>query len=180
MTPEILVRRYDKIFSLYDSNGNGYAEQADVRRLQGQFLSIFGESPASERGAEAVRLWDDWWQALLTSMDHVAEGQISPQEWRDGLARLANDEASYTRVFTPFGTALMELVDTDGDGQVGPVEWRSFQESIGNGAAAESSFQHMDTNHNGYLTAEELVDVIHEYLTSPDPDARGGWLLGDV
>ena len=38
----------------------------------------------------------------------------------------------------------------------------------------------MDTNHNGYLTVQELVNAAHEYFTSPDPHARGGWLFGDV
>jgi len=56
MTSEILVRRYDKIFSLYDSDKNGYVEEADVKRLQGQMLAIFGESPTSERGADVARL----------------------------------------------------------------------------------------------------------------------------
>jgi Ca2+-binding EF-hand superfamily protein len=180
MTSEILVRRYDKVFSLYDSNGNGYVETADFKRLQGQFLAAFGESPTSERGAYVARLWDDFWQALLTTMDRVADGRISHQEWQEGMARLAGDEASYNSVFTPLATAVFRLMDTDGDDKVGPAEWRSFQESIGNGGAADASFQLMDTNHNGYLTVEELADVVHEYLTDPTPDVRGAWLLGDL
>lgn len=180
MTTEILVRRYDKAFSLYNSDRNGYVEEADVKRLQGQFLAAFGESPTSERGANIAKLWDDFWQALLATMDRVADGRISLQEWREGMARLVGDEASYNSVFTPLAIAFFRLMDTDGDGKVGPAEWRSFQEGIGNRGAAESSFQHMDTNHNGYLTVEELVDAVHEYLTSPGRDARGGWLLGDV
>jgi Ca2+-binding EF-hand superfamily protein len=180
MTSEILVRRYDKIFSLHDSNGNGYVEEADVKRLQGQFLAMFGESPTSERGADVVKLWDDLWQAMLAAMDLDVDGRISGQEWQEGHARLAGDEASYNRVFTPVMTATIRLLDTDGDGKVGPAEWRSAQESLGNGDTAEASFQRMDTNHNGYLTVEELIDAMHEYYTNPDPDARGGWFFGDV
>jgi Ca2+-binding EF-hand superfamily protein len=180
MTSEILLRRYDKIFSHYDSNRNGYIEKADFKRMQGQFVAAFGESPTSERGADIVKPWDDLWQAMLASTDHTADGRISLEEWRNGLARLAGDEASYNRVITPLATVMIRLMDTDGDGKVGPAEWRSFQESRGNGDAAEASFQHMDTNHNGYLTVEEVADLGHEYLTSPDPDARGGWLFGDV
>jgi Ca2+-binding EF-hand superfamily protein len=180
MTSEILVRRYDKIFRMFDSNRNGFVEEADVKRMQGQFLAMFGESPTSERGAEVAALWDDYWHALLAMMDHVADGRISPQEWRDGYVRLAGDEASFRRVLTPFATAAFRLVDTDGDGRVGLAEWRSFQKGLGNGDAAEVSFQQMDTNHNGYLTVEELLDAAHEYFTSPDPDARGGWFFGDV
>ena len=70
MTSDILVRRYDKAFSLWDSNGNGYIEEADFKRLLGQFLAMFGESPTSARGAEVARLWDDHWQALLATVDH--------------------------------------------------------------------------------------------------------------
>jgi Ca2+-binding EF-hand superfamily protein len=83
-------------------------------------------------------------------------------------------------VLTPFAAAAFRLVDTDGDGKVDLAEWRSFQEGLGNGDAAEASFQRMDINHNGYLTVEELLDAAHEYFTSPDPDARGGWFFGDV
>jgi len=72
MTSEILIRRYDKAFDLYDSNGNGYVEEADLKRLQGQFLAIFGESPTSARAAELAALWGDYWQGLLTMMDHAA------------------------------------------------------------------------------------------------------------
>lgn len=180
MTSEILIRRYDKAFDLYDSNGNGYLEEADLTRLQGQFLATFGEPPTSARAVELAALWGDYWQALLTMMDHVVDGRISRQEWRDGHARLAGDEASYNRLLTPAVTAVFRLMDTDGDGKVGPAEWRSFQESIGNGASAEVAFQHMDINHNGYLTVEELLDAFREYVTSPDPDARGGWFHGEI
>jgi Ca2+-binding EF-hand superfamily protein len=180
MTSEILVRRYDKAFSLWDSNGNGYIEEADFKRLLGQFLAMFGESPTSARGAEVARLWDDHWQALLATVDHEADGRISRQEWREGMARLAGDEASRNRVLTAVATAVFRLMDTDGDDKVGAAEWRSFQESIGNRGAAEASFRHMDVNHNGYLTVQELVSAAHEYFTSPNPGARGGWLFGDV
>jgi Ca2+-binding EF-hand superfamily protein len=180
MTSEILVRRYDKAFSLWDSNGNGYIEEADFKRLLNQFLAMFGESPTSERGADVARQWDDHWQALLATVDHVADGRISRQEWREGMARLAGDEVSRNRVLTSVATAVFRLMDTDGDDKVGPAEWRSFQESIGNRGAAEASFRQMDTNHNGYLTVQELVNAAHEYFTSPDPHARGGWLFGDV
>jgi len=180
MTSEALVRRYDKSFMLFDSNGNGYVEEADMKRLQGQIFAIFGESPTSQRGADIVRLWDDYWQALLTTAAVDASGRISPQQWREAYGRLASDQASYNRVFTPLATAVFRLVDTDNDDKVGPAEWRSFQESLGNGDAAETSFQHMDTNHNGYLTVEELLAAVHEHLTNPDPDVGGGWLLGEV
>ena len=180
MTSEILVRRYDKVFSLWDSNGNGYIEEADFKRMLRPVSRDVRGSPTSERGADVARLWDDHWQALLATVDHVADGRISRQEWREGMARLAGDEASRNRVLTAVATVVFRLMDTDGDDKVGPAEWRSFQESIGNGDAAEASFRHMDTNHNGYLTVEELVDAAHEYFTSPDPGARGGWLFGDV
>jgi Ca2+-binding EF-hand superfamily protein len=180
MTAENLERRYDKVFSLYDSSQNGYVEEVDVKRLQNQFLAIFGESPTSERGADVTKLWDDFWQALQAAMDQTADGRIGRQEWQEGMARLAGDRARYNSVFTPLATAVFRLIDADGDDRVGPAEWRSFQEGLGNGDAADASFQNMDTNHNGYLSVGELVDVVHEYLTSPDPEARGGWLLGDV
>lgn len=179
MTSEILVRRYDKIFSLYDSDGNGYVEDADIRRMQGQVLAAFGEATTSGPGAEVARLWDDLWRALLTSMDRVADGRISREEWQEGFAQLAGDEASYNGVLTPLATAVFRLMDTDGDGKVGLAEWRSFQEGLGNEGAADASFQLMDTNRNGYLTVEELVDAVREYLTDPAPDTRGAWLLGD-
>jgi Ca2+-binding EF-hand superfamily protein len=178
MTSEPLVRRYDKVLRLFDTNGNGYVEEADMKRLQGQFLAIFGESPTSGRGVEIAKLWDDYWQALLAIVN--ASDQISLQQWREAYDRVASDEASYNRVFTPLATAVFRLVDTDGDDKVGPAEWRSFQEGLGNGDAAETSFQHMDTDHDGYLTVEELLGALREYLTSPDPEARGGWFLGDV
>ena len=66
----------------------------------------------------------------------------------------------------PLRTSL-RLIDTDGDDRVGPAEWRSFQESLGNRDAADASFQNMDTDHKGYLTIDELVDAVHDYLTSP-------------
>jgi hypothetical protein len=128
-TPEILVRRYEMLFSLYDSNRNGYVEEADLKRLQGQFLAAFGESPTSERGADVVKLWDGFWQAVLANTDYVADGRISLEEWRKGIARLAGDEARRNRVLTPLATSFFRLMDTDGDGKVGPAEWRSFQES---------------------------------------------------
>src|SRR5262249_50142830 len=105
MTSEILTRRHEKIFSLYDSNRNGYVEEADIKRLQGEFLATFEESPTSERGADTIKVWDAFWQALLASADDVADGRISLQEWQKVFVRVAGDEASYNRVFNPMATA---------------------------------------------------------------------------
>jgi Ca2+-binding EF-hand superfamily protein len=45
MTSEILVRRYDKAFSLYDSDKNGYVEAADLKRFRIASLGVTGKGP---------------------------------------------------------------------------------------------------------------------------------------
>ena len=57
----------------------------------------------------------------------------------------------------------------------GGTEWPDWRAT----RPATTSFQNMDTNHNGYLTVEEMVNALHENHASHDAYARGGWLLSE-
>ena len=45
-------------------------------------------------------------------------------------------------------------------------------------ATAETAFEHLDLDGDGFLSREEFVQLIDEFYTSDDPDAAGTWLYG--
>ncbi|SDN50316.1 EF-hand domain-containing protein [Allokutzneria albata] len=181
MVADILVRKYTKIFKLYDSNRNGYIEKADVNRMKSQYLMAFDESPTSEKGRAVSERWDAFWAALTSSLDHDQDGQVSRDEFLNGFGALAlGDSDTFDAVLRPLIETAFTLMDTDGSGSVSVAEFRRFQRAVGNGDQADAAIAQLDKDGDGMISLEELVQNAREFLTSPDLDSTGNWLLGDV
>ena len=181
MVADVLTRKYDKIFKLYDSNRNGYIEKADVNRMKSQYLMAFDVSPTSEKGRAAGERWDAFWAALTSSLDRDQDRQVSREEFLAGFGALAlGDPEAFDAVLRPLIETAFTLMDTDGSGSVSVIEFRRFQHAVGNGDQADAAIAQIDKDGDGLISLEELVQNAREFLTSADPGTTGNWLLGDV
>ncbi|GHJ43046.1 calcium-binding protein [Catellatospora sp. TT07R-123] len=122
------------------------------------------------------------WRALVAKMDADGDGRISEEEFLTSVGRsIVVRPDGFDNHLRPLAEALMGLTDTDGDEQVSPNEFTALFGALGAaGGDAAHAFSVLDRDGNGHLSTEEIIDAIREYYTSPDPDAPGNLLFGDL
>lgn len=177
----LLVRKIDRAFEFLDTDGDGLIETDDVVALGGRLLTAFGETQTTPKGQAVVGSFGLFWTTLLAEMDADSDGQISPEEYRDGLSAAFVEGPHFERVFRPAAEAVARLCDTDGDGVVGLDEFRKMHEAFGSSPQdTDAAFRKLDRSGDGTLTVQELVEAARQFYLSDDPNAVGNWLFGDL
>ncbi|ASU81773.1 hypothetical protein CDO52_02295 [Nocardiopsis gilva YIM 90087] len=175
-------QRLDRAFGHLDVDGNGYAEHDDLIALAARLMAGFQETPESVKGRSLLDGFETFWQALLAAIDLDGDRRISPEEWRLGMVRaFADQPGDFDRCFRPAVVGALALADTDGDGVIDPDEWQVFQRAFGTSEEnAVLSFECLDSDGNGTLSVDELVQSARQFYTGVDEEAVGNWLFGRV
>ncbi|GIG56207.1 calcium-binding protein [Longispora fulva] len=180
MTTDFQNTKLDKAFGHLDVDGNGVVEHADVLALGSRLFAGFGEAPTSAKGQDVLNGLETFWQSLLSATDLDGDRQISPHEWRTGMAdAFIHDRAGFDAGLRPAAEAVMRLADTDGDGTLGLDEFHTLQRAFGTPSEqVAESFARMDTDGDGALSVDELVAATRQYYTGADENAHGNWFFG--
>ena len=87
----------------------------------------------------------------------------------------------YTTYIGGNAKAMAALADLDQNGTLSPSEWRWQFQGLGiPDSEADESFQHIDTNGDGQITVDELIEAWRQFHFSEDADAPGNWILGKL
>lgn len=178
---QLVDRKIDVCFAHADQNGDGVMDQSDVIALGARIIVYIGESFTSPKAQTVLEAFENFAKYMISVMDTNMDNQVSPLEWRDGMKRAFANGSDYDDHLRPIGVALWNLADKDGDGRVNVNEFAAFQRAMGTSPGnSRIAFEKMDRNNDGSLSVEEMLQAHREFYTSPDPDAPGNWLYGDV
>lgn len=172
--------KISKLFSQLDVNGNGFIEERDVSALAQRVLSGVGASQSSPKGLELVRSYLSAWTKLAQEAGVSAGGRISPEEVEQGMKTVPLQlEVAYDRYFHPTVVATWELLDADGDGSVSREKFDAFQAAFGTPPTqVDKIFTKFDTDGDGKLDKDEMIEHARDFYTSADENATGNWLFG--
>ncbi|MEV8374759.1 EF-hand domain-containing protein [Kribbella sp. NPDC056861] len=181
-TISLLDRKIDVCFSHGDQNGDGVLEGADALALAARIVAYLGEPFGSDKAHALFKAFETFWEHASVQFDQDKDGKITPLEWRDGLRKaFAESESGFERGFKPLAEALWAICDKNNDGTVGPQEFAGFHKAFG--TTPENSriaFDRLDSDGDGSLSVDELLQAWKDFYTSSDPDAAGNWLFGDI
>lgn len=79
------------------------------------------------------------------------------------------------------GTAEMVLaaVHSDNDGALSKNEWGAFFRAYGiDTAQLDLVYRRLDSDGDNEIDREEVLQLVGDFFTSDDPEARGNWLIG--
>ncbi|GIG69242.1 EF-hand domain-containing protein [Phytomonospora endophytica] len=170
MSTAVLERKYQKLFTNYDSDGDGFITRAELEASSTNLSRNLGEedSPKARRHAEATgRYWDAIARQVGTT------DRIRAEEWVDAAHQIATTP-EFKQVINELIDATHELCDTDGDGHISLREFQQAHRASGASEAdAARAFERMDTDGDGRVSREETARAAREYFTSSDPKAAG-------
>ncbi|NUT31973.1 MAG: hypothetical protein HOV79_02755 [Hamadaea sp.] len=181
MATDLQIEKLDRAFDHIDANHSGEIERDDLLGLGSRVLLGFGEAPTSTKGKQLLDRFDELWTEILAHADGDGSGAISPSEFRAAMISAYIEGRKFDKSFRPAAVAIAALCDHDGDGAIGMNEFQILQSAFGTGDGdAVSAFQRLDTDGNGTLSVDELVQAAHDYYIGEDPKAPGNSLFGPL
>ncbi|MFI6029561.1 EF-hand domain-containing protein [Amycolatopsis magusensis] len=178
---ELLRAKINHGFDYLDVDGDGLLTEQDhvlMGRRAAEALGHAAGSAEERRILDAyLRIWHD------LHRPHIPGGgeAITREQFVTSTGSLADDPESARKTVGALAEAFLSIADTDVDGRVSPAEFRKFQQGHFPGLTeteTAEAFDHLDTDGDGQLTAEEFVQACVDYWTSTDPDSPANWWTG--
>ncbi|KIZ17009.1 EF-hand domain-containing protein [Streptomyces natalensis] len=178
----LLNQKIDICFGHIDADGNGSLDREDLFTLGARLLAAFGEAATSPKGTRLMDGMVTFWDAVASAADADGDGRLTPEEYRTGMkgAFITSGEG-FSQAFRPMLEGVCGLLDTNGDGEVDEKEFQVWQEVFRTAPQDRAAaFQALDADGSGKLSVDELLDAMHQYYTSTDPNAPGNVLYGPL
>ncbi|MFI9815092.1 EF-hand domain-containing protein [Saccharothrix variisporea] len=163
MTTAVKNERLEKRFDKWDVDGNGVIERSDLEAEGHRILKAFGETPSSPQGRAVI-------DSFVGTFDYLAQKAGTQSLDRETFLRVIEKEvfqggdAGFARVVRPMIQSILNVCDTDGDGEINPSEFARWVGAVGvDPSTAKAAFSQVDTNGNGSLTVDELVNAVKAY-----------------
>jgi Ca2+-binding EF-hand superfamily protein len=170
-------QKANRFFSAIDANGDGLVDQADVDQAVARFGEAFGPAPSSP----ALQRLTQAYSAVLALGDTDDDGRIGFDDFKNVGPDVSENPAGIQAVRSLFD-AMVQIVDGDGDGKLTKDEYaRLFAIRLGVPEdRAHEAFSKLDTDGDGLVSTDQIVEAVREYDFNDDPASSGSWLLGPL
>lgn len=178
-----LERKLARRFATFDFDGDGDIDRSDFETSVTRLAEEFGHGPDSVARQRLLDLSLGLWDHLADVADADKDGSITVEEYKKAFADgLLVTEESFVQGYRPFLDAIMTIADTDGDGKLNVgehVRWTGALMHLPE-PVARDIHRRLDSDGDGYITTEDLLQAIHDFYFDEDPAGPGSWLLGPL
>lgn len=174
MPSDLVNRKLDAFFGIFDINRDGYLDRADWEQIVQAVADHAGKSDISDSQGTTDPFW-----SLIVEMDSDGDSRVTPDEFREGVTRGIRDDETFEKILGPLAGLWFDLQDTDGDGEISQNEYvQGVLPFVGSEEGLTEAFTKLDLNGDGVLTRDEWVYLLRDYCGNEDPEAPANWLLG--
>lgn len=166
MPTTVQQERLEQRFAHWDADGSGTIEKSDFDTEAAQIIAGFGAEAGSAKATGVTEAFSGMWDKLAGWGGIGTDGSLTLEQFISVVDEhmLQPGDEGFDGLLRPTITAIVNLVDTDDDGQVNPAEYKVWLAAIGvDESTAESTFGEIDTNGNGQLSVDELVDAVKAF-----------------
>jgi len=182
MLSQLLQKKHTKNFQVYDLDGNGFVELADLENRAISLAKLRNWEPDSSEFMELksnyLALWTNFWQPA----DINGDGKVSLEEYLKVAESLISNFTNSTELQDAYRAktnAVFGILDASNDGQISIDEYKQFCVAVGlTEKDAEIAFSHLDRNGDGYISGDEYLLASEEFHLSEDLNASGNWFYG--
>ncbi len=178
---EFQLRKLRDYFFCLDMNQSGALEWDDFKRC--------ADAVSDSLGWERDRPGHRWllsrrkaaWDMISNSMDGDGDGASSLEELTTFFTGLCKEIQSHggklPRTAEGHVITLLDALDADGSGDLDAEELGAYYESLPVSVDGAAVFDLLDTNHDGRITHDELVQHFVDWVSSEQPGKAGNLLV---
>jgi Ca2+-binding EF-hand superfamily protein len=179
MANELNQRKLTKRFELMDADGNGYLQRNDYEALGRRLVLGFAESPESAKGRAVIDSYVAFWDEFISRIDTDGDGRVGRDEFINWVEHNVVDGDAFDSAYRPHLTAVVDLCDINDDGTVDRGEFTRLLELYGvSPDDASQSFDRIDTDDDGSLTVDEMIEAGRDFYLSSETGTSGDALFG--
>ena len=179
-TTELQIRKLHKWFASFDADGNGVVDILDFTGMAQLYCEAYGIAPRSDAWRRMHGSAHVLWRALEQRTGAPNPAKLTLEEWVSWMG--SNEYVDFIlRAAIPFSETAFSLADADGDGRCNVHELMAAQHRSGmSEEEIHRSFDVLDLDGDGYVTAEGFTQAHVEFYFSDDPAAPGNLMAGDL
>jgi len=167
-------------FRLYDTDGDGLLERADLMRVADALAGARGAAPGSATYQALITLYEAMWAPMQRRAGGSLHARVTLEAYLAWHEELLADRTEYESVLGAMAGLLFDVFDDDGDDVVRLAEYEQFARVMGIAGTPASWFPRLDLDTDGCLTREEVRTLTEQFYFSDDPAAPGNWFYGAV
>ncbi|MFB9904141.1 EF-hand domain-containing protein [Allokutzneria oryzae] len=162
MPTSLQQHRLTREFNRYDVDGDGTIDQTDIDGVVQSLCSAHRVVPGSPAWREITSRANRLWYDLIGHLDDDGDRTVSREEWV-----AAHDRPGFIdAVAIPLARFAFEIGDADQDGRMSLNEWMISHTVFGsNQLEALESFQSLDEDGDGYVTADEHAAAVARFYS---------------
>jgi Ca2+-binding EF-hand superfamily protein len=166
MTTATQTKRLRQRFELWDTDHDGNVKRADYEAEAVRTVKAFGESPDTPAGRQVIASYLGIWDYLAPKAGTGANGAMSADQFVSVVEdqMLSTSSIGFNKVLRTTIEAIVALCDADGDHLINQQEFRKWGRAIGMSESdADRAFGKIDSDQDGHLDVDELVDTVRDY-----------------
>ncbi len=179
MITEFQKKKMQHFFNVFDTDKDGFLEQADLERVIQKLAAVQNLEAGSPTYDNLHAKWMFVWNTLQKVSDANRDNLVSPEEWITLVDMTLTSEEAYQQIMYSIGSSTFDAVDTNNDGIIGVAEWTAFFKAHDiDEAVAEETFARLDLNSDGHISKDEGLELLHQFFYNNDPETPGNLFFG--
>lgn len=173
---DLIMRKQITLFYKMDFDRDGRVERTDFTDAASQIAADLGLGDSTAVTNAFDQIWASYWGIA----DADGDNAISLMEWLGAQqAAFAADPAGFRARHEATIAAVVDAMGGGGDGVVTQREFRAWTRALGTSTdAADAAFEQLDSDGDGSVTREQMIDLLWDYHSSADPQSPGNWAYG--
>ena len=181
MLKGIKRKKIEKLFEVYDANGNGHLDMNDAVVLTDRFSVEFGWPKGGLAESKFKAAFFKIWTRMFREADVNHDRMVSKQEFLNYFERATEDDAHFYIHIKPILDELFPVLDSDNDGLLTKTDYKAFYRACNNtDDDAEFAFSSMDINKDGVISHFEFYNMMYHFYMSGNPKHNSRNFFGRI
>ncbi|MDT9687127.1 EF-hand domain-containing protein [Streptomyces sp. P9(2023)] len=177
-TLDPVTRRLRRLFTVLDTDGDGYVTWSDHRRVVEAYATAYGLAADDPRIQALERAYWAQWLGLLTQS--VPGRERLDQDGFVAAHRAVGYDSDRPELLENLAAAIFRIMDTKGDKRVSGDEFTAYLAvwGVSDDEGAEV-FRHLDLDRDAYVSQREIARSLRAFhLHNDNLNTPGGIFLG--